>query len=750
MEHKETLQDCQILGRKHEKSIILEQVCERRIGIIQISGPPIIGKRTLARFVAASLPGTTYIISLSDQSNMQSTKDFIKDVLLKAIELDKRHKLDTNTIKELLGHVNNKFVFVFENAEYFCGDYTSGDVQTEFLETCKLLAGSRNIMVIITSTFRFRFYKCQFLKLELQQLSEKACKSIILKSLNGMSRDSLEEVVGMCAGIPGLLNSFLSTYSYRTNLPRHVTTHDEESQCRVMSVVENLSHSNKSHLATLAYFPGRFGTKAARHLLGESSDARVKQIAILPIYRRSLIEIDGEQDRFYFHCFIQTCVNKHLAHLRDTSMTRERFCEFFADIVRSLTPEVDKNPEKIFPLFAQEIQNIDKLLIEAANCSDKTRYKRYIQLACEADYLLINVLPKHSAVKFYEACVNSSKIQGTPYEQGMMLMHYGTALQNIKGCLIPAQLQFRKAKSQLKQLGVSEALARLYTCIGWNLHMQAKERDAIKNLEKASRMQDRLQLKVNKHGGSTMARLEVVYTFIGELDKAEPCHKSSLCIRKQLFGEHPVIAETYNNYGLYYLQVGGCESQASKYFRMSLRTKQHFNKEPSRDKVISLNNVAMEYAKSGDHDQALEMLDEAYTMQYKLGLHHHDTSLIHNNRGKVYAMMEDYENSENSFTIALDLRKKILGEVHTSTAGTLHQLGETLLKAGKILQASDRFKEAYVVRKKVLAQQPQNRGVVESLENLWLAYEKSGQKENAKKTQELLNQELGRLSTFKK
>ncbi|XP_033112080.1 uncharacterized protein LOC117112955 [Anneissia japonica] len=97
-----------------------------------------------------------------------------------------------------------------------------------------------------------------------------------------------------------------------------------------------------------------------------------------------------------------------------------------------LTPEVDKNPEKIFPLFAQEIQNIDKLLIEAANCSDKTRYNRYIQLACEADYLLINVLPKHSAVKFYEACVNSSKIQGTPYEQGMMLMHYGTALQNIK------------------------------------------------------------------------------------------------------------------------------------------------------------------------------------------------------------------------------------------------------------------------------------------------------------------------------
>ncbi|XP_033121940.1 uncharacterized protein LOC117120953 [Anneissia japonica] len=183
---------------------------------------------------------------------------------------------------------------------------------------------------------------------------------------------------------------------------------------------------------------------------------------------------------------------------------------------------------------------------------------------------------------------------------------------------------------------------------------------------------------------------------------------------------------------------------------MSLRTKQHFNKEPSRDKVISLNNVAMEYAKSGDHDQALEMLDEAYTMQYKLGLHHHDTSLIHNNRGKVYAMKEDYENSENSFTIALDLRKKILGEVHTSTAGTLHQLGETLLKAGKFLQASDRFKEAYVVRKKVLAQQPQNRGVAESLENLWQAYEKSGQKENAKKTHELLSQEIGRLSTFKK
>ncbi|XP_033121965.1 uncharacterized protein LOC117120972 [Anneissia japonica] len=746
MEHNQTIKDCQIVGRQKEKSVILEQVSERRINIIQISGPPMIGKSTLAGFVVASLPGITYIINMRDQSNMQSTKYFIKDILLKAIEPVKVHKLDTFTIRELLGHIHSKHVFVFENAEHFCGDFASGDVQTEFLETCKLLAGSKNIMVIITSTFRFRFYKCRFLNLELQQLSEGACKSIILKTVNEMSSDSLEDVVGICAGIPGLLNSFITTYSYGTSLPRHVTTH-EDSQYRVLSIIEKLSKSNKCYLATLAFFPGRFGTKAARHVLGESSDARVKQIALLPIYRRSLIEIDGEQDRFYFHCFVQKCVDKHLAHLRDTFTTRERFCEFFADVVRSLTPEVDKNPEKIFPLFAQEIQNIDKLLIEAANCSDKTRYNRYIQLACEADYLLINVLPKHSAVKFYEACVNSSKIQGTPYEQGMMLMHYGSSLQNIKGNYIPAYLQFMQAKARLEVLGDSEALARLYTSIGWNLHMQAKERNAIENLKMASEMQDRLQLKLSKHSGSTMARLGKVYTFIGELENAEPCLKSSLCIRKQLFGEHPVIAETYNNYGLYYLQVGGCEFEATKYFRMSLRTKKHFNKEPSRDKINSINNVAMEYAKSGDHDQALQMLDEAYTMQYKLGLDHHDTSLIHNNRGKVYAMKKDYEQSEKNFNLALGLRRKILGDVHTSTAGTLHQLGETLLKAGKFLQAVHRFEEAYVTRKEVLAQQPQNRGVAETLENLCQAYEKSGQEEKLEKTKELLNQELARLST---
>ncbi|XP_071958756.1 uncharacterized protein [Antedon mediterranea] len=593
-----------------------------------------------------------------------------------------------------------------------------------------------------------------------------------------------------------------------------------------MSIIERLSKRIKSYLVTLAYFPGRFGVNAAKHVLGETSTAEVKQNAIFPIYNRSLIEKDGQLDRFYFHGFVQEYVDANFSHLRDNVTTRERFCEFFIDVVRCLTPEM--KPEKLFPLFNQDVQNIDKLLKEAVNCSDTVRYEKFIQLACDADYLLINVLPKHSAVKFYEACVNSSKLQGTAYQHGMMLMHYGTALGNIKGNYICASDIFMQAKASLlqaieelkdakepannmnhskytdiqsectenqsiytenqskytenqskytenqskytenqskyteykseytenqstvdEQRQAREALARLYTSMGWNLHMQSNEREAIENLQIASKMQDELDVKLSRHGGSTMARLGGVHTFIGDLKSAKPYIEASLRIRKQLFGEHPATGETYNYFGLFYQRSPGSENEATKYFKMSLRTKQHFNKAPSRDKVISINNVAMEHAKRSNYDDALKLLDDAYTMQHRLGLNHHDTSLIQNNRGKVYAMMGEYTQSENSFKEALRLRRRMLTNEHTSTAGTLHQLGETLLKAKKFTQAVERFKEALAIRRRVLQQHLKNRGIAETLQCLGQAYKESGQEEDAKEMKKLLDKELCRLDSLK-
>ncbi|XP_077986970.1 uncharacterized protein LOC144441285 [Glandiceps talaboti] len=658
-----------------------------------------------------------------------------------------------DTISSLHGH----YLILLDNAEDMSSVNSNAELQTQFLDLCvSMVMASDCIQLLITTTVKFKFMMTDslFWTLDLKPLSEESAEQLLeLTALPAkIDKQKLKNIADLCGRIPmdlllaaatirdGILTAEELCATLKTSLV------SEETSAIISASMDRLSAVLKQHSSQLEYIPGSFGPGLAAAISGKTKTAFVKQDVLLPMQRRCILDsyMDSiiRTKRYDLHPFIREFIRDHFSHLRDEDLIRDRFCVFFAHLLNELSLRVDHHPANTLPLLSVEMQNIEKFLREAMHCSPE-RYHTMIQAAQHGEYLLINFLPTAGSIEFYAACLNSARLNGNNIDCAVMLHCYGQALNQIRGNWNDAYSCYTEAIELLKPLGDNDKLARLYSSMGWNLHMQGKERHSLHYFHRAYRMQTRLGLLPHKDTAATLSYLGTVHTFIGEFTKAKSYHTEAYDMKAAVFGDHPAIGGTQNSIGLYYNQLGDGDS-AFRYFKLALETKRRFNKKPANDLVISLNNVAMEYSKRGYTERALRMLDEAFQMRKSLGLEHHDTSLIFNNRAKVYASVMEYDKSEECFRTALQIRRMRMG-VHTSTAGTLQQLGEVLLKAGKLQQAREAFTEAVDMRKTVLIQQPQNEGIAESLGYLAETYQQLGDKEQAKELTERHIQELQRV-----
>ncbi|XP_006818943.1 uncharacterized protein LOC102805089 [Saccoglossus kowalevskii] len=754
------------IGREKELSE-LQTALESGKKIVQITGQPMVGKTELAKQILKKMEESykedQSVLHIHDISvrNVKSIEPIISQLVnLFTLSKQSYHALDqshiqkdksavaydccspssqlTSPFQRILDIVHNTkhhHLILLDNAEDIL--LAENTAKTEFIDSILNLIeeSSDLVQVLVTTRFKFRVVNHIVLySLDLKPLQPEDAETLLELVAEGVNIQKYKvKLANLCSFLPKLLivagsalrNGQYTPTELSTRLEKRMSSLDECSDKKLLVIdtfMDALSPILQEKSSELQYIPGSFGPRLAAAVTGKPSTATVKQDVLNPLCKRSLldkenveIEISDAFDtlRYDIHPFIREYIRDHFSHLHDEDLVRDRFCDFFADLLHQMSSYIDRKPKSTIPLLSIEMQNIAKFLREAMHCGDE-RYHVMINVAQHAEYLLMNFLPSAGAVEFYEACVNSARMQNDPADCAVMLHCYGQALTQIRGNWQEASDNYNEAAELLSPMtDMQDTLARVYSSIGWNRHMQGKERQALRYLYKAYDIQKRLGMIPHRHTASTLSSLGVVHTFVGELTEGEKYHMMSLSMRGKLFGDHPIMGGMQNGLGLYYNQLGNTE-KAFHYFKLSLRTKKRFNKKPANDIVISLNNVAMEYSKRGNTKKALELLDEAYEMRRKMGVDHHDMSLIYNNRAKVYSRIADLENAEVNFKKSLEIRKKRMGE-HTSTASTMHLLGEVMLRAGKLQKAKVNFREAVELRRKVLAQQPQNDGVAESL-----------------------------------
>lgn len=123
-----------------------------------------------------------------------------------------------------------------------------------------------------------------------------------------------------------------------------------------------------------------------------------------------------------------------------------------------------------------------------------------------------------------------------------------------------------------------------------------------------------------------MNNLAITLAELGRPGDAEPYYLESLAIQKRLLGEHPDVANSMNNIGMYYMR-------------------------------------------GGQLDKALPMMEGALAMwSDTLGPSNQKTFIAHNNLGQLLIEMEDFEAAERHITIALDGRTQTFGVQHESVA----------------------------------------------------------------------------------
>eukprot|EP00058_Branchiostoma_floridae_P008285 XP_002593773.1 hypothetical protein BRAFLDRAFT_104344 [Branchiostoma floridae] len=715
--------DVPFCGRKGHLAAIKKNFQDgRQIGLI--SGMPGVGKTRLAKEVAFQMSLDCKNQNVKLQVNTFNVAKFTSTNLILdticASMLHKEHTTvsskpeDLTTALQKLKLDEDYYLFICDNADTILED---GGLRTELLDfISQIVEMTPNVLFLVTSRRRFRLareYRL-FFDVELSPLEPDEAKDLLAKIAPKVPLQTHgEEIAKICGYLPlalviagvelqrgedgytpeellellrkNVLESPLSAESYsRSEQVSHV----------LQSAIDKLTDVIKSHFASLNYIPGSFGASAAAAIAGKQSPAHVKADVIRPLRERSLLEFDSSQQRFDIHPLMRDLVQQSLSQFVDVGVTRQRYCVFFADVLKQIGLAMYSDAPRGLLDLTTEFKNIEKLMLEAVNCADEDTHRALMRAVYEAERVINLYVHPGQAVPFFEACLSSAMAWGSPEERAKLLNVVGF------GKYEDAYKKYTQALELLEPLGESTALARLYSNIGYVYHTRGQHNKAIRYLEASLEMWDRLRHGPTRGKAVTLATLGIVHDFVGNHEKARDYHTRCLEMRIEMCGEnHPLIGPTQNNLAIAYNNMGDRDNALELHLR-GLHMKRRWFNHPAQTKVESLNHVAEEYIHRKDYDKALQYLREAEQMQREVGDGDEQSVLSNVNLGRVFIHTKQYKEAEEQLKIAANWYEGRWG-THVWTAEALEFLGIALQGQGKNGEARDVMRRALDMYEKV-------------------------------------------------
>lgn len=220
------------------------------------------------------------------------------------------------------------------------------------------------------------------------------------------------------------------------------------------------------------------------------------------------------------------------------------------------------------------------------------------------------------------------------------------------------------------------------------------------------------------------------YYYLGQYEQAITQFELLLTLLTKLPAEFALRADTYENLGICYGELGKYECEISyKQDALSLRL-QHLS---PKDLSIgqSLNNLGYTFEKMGDSQQALQYFKQALAIfeQYPEAQNHLAT--CYNNIGNCYSEMGDYENALNYHTEALNYRRQLSNTTLTQLWTSLNNMGYDHLHCYQYAEAQRYFAEALLFAQAQGQAKIPYRQIAIAHNNLGVCYREQAQYEQA-------------------
>ena len=201
-------------------------------------------------------------------------------------------------------------------------------------------------------------------------------------------------------------------------------------------------------------------------------------------------------------------------------------------------------------------------------------------------------------------------------------------------------------------------------------------------------------------------------------------------IKKAVFGDsHPSVADTLNNLGLAWSDLGE-NKKAIEYYEKALEMTKSFFGESHPSVAETLNNLGNAWSELGEKKKAIEYYTQALEIfKAVFGDSHPDVASTLNNLGAAWSDLGEKKKAIEYYEKALEMKKSFLGESHPSVASTLHNLGTAWSSLGEKKKAIEYYEKALKMKKAFLGES--HPSVAETLYNLGTAWSDLGDHQKA-------------------
>ncbi len=278
-----------------------------------------------------------------------------------------------------------------------------------------------------------------------------------------------------------------------------------------------------------------------------------------------------------------------------------------------------------------------------------------------------------------------------------MLNYYAGEFYVTKGRYSKGEKALQKDLEILEEIGMYPsieytiglaALARLYLENGklpLSEEIYAEARDMISRLE-GEWTDYELSLKSSQG---------LLYTQLGNYQKAESLYRDIMILDKDFFGEESyAYAADALNLGINYVYAKEFAKAEQQLLVAAEKFKQLLSEE-SLDYVKTIRSLTSLYTQWGKLDKAQELGKKAIGLTEKVSQDKYQHAFDYYNMGEVYAKLGDLDKALEYHEKSADLWKKSVGTTHSKYARSTNKLAINNWKAENIKDAQEYYKETF-------------------------------------------------------
>jgi len=284
-----------------------------------------------------------------------------------------------------------------------------------------------------------------------------------------------------------------------------------------------------------------------------------------------------------------------------------------------------------------------------------------------------------------------------------------------------------------KTLKTTTLLADLTSRMGnYNQQVERNFEQALKYYQQAFEMRQTLYIGNHPQVAEAFNNVGSLYKALGNHQQSLKYYQQALEIRKALYtGNHPDIAESITNVGLSYKALGQYQ-EALKYLKQALQMRQALYTGNHPQIAEAFNNIGSIYKALGQYQEALKYLKQALQMRQALytGNHPHVAQSF-NSLGLIYKALSQYQEALKYLNQALEMRQALYTGNHPQVAQSSNNVGSVYKTLGQYQEALKYYQQALEMKKRLyMGNHP---SIALSLNNLGDIYKGLGQYQEALK-----------------